>query len=141
VAVGHREVVQFVCATDYVALGPGDRVAQASNASFDALTFEVFGALLNGGTLVGIGREVLLEPAAFRRALRREHVTTLYQTSALLSQLARVEPDTFATLREVLFGGQAVEVDSVRRSESDVVTQRRSARTQGGADTAYTVRE
>jgi tetratricopeptide (TPR) repeat protein len=34
-----------------------------------------------------------------------------------------------------------MEIDSVRRGEADVITQRRAARTQAGADTAYTVRE
>ncbi|HEU0053518.1 MAG TPA: amino acid adenylation domain-containing protein, partial [Longimicrobium sp.] len=115
VMVAHRHVVQLVRGTDYVQIGPGDRVAQASNASFDALTFEAWGALLNGATLVGIPREVLLSPAAFRRVLREERVTTLYQTTALLNQLAREEPGMFAPLREVLFGGQAADADGVRR--------------------------
>jgi amino acid adenylation domain-containing protein len=115
VMVGHREVVQLVCETDFVQMGPGDRVAQASSASFDALTFEAWGALLNGATLVGIAREVLLSPAALRRELRERGITTLYQTTALLNQLSREQPDVFATLREVLFGGQAVDADSVRR--------------------------
>ena len=95
--------------------GPGDRVAQASNASFDALVFEMFGALLNGATLVGIPRDVLLSPPALHRMLRDERITTLYQTTALLNQLAREQPDVFAPLRDVLFGGQAVDADSVRR--------------------------
>ena len=115
VMVAHRHVVQLVRETDYVRLGPGDRVAQASSASFDALTFEAWGALLNGATLVGIPREVLLSPPAFRRALRDERITTLYQTTALLNQLAVEVPDAFAPLREVLFGGQAADADSVRR--------------------------
>ncbi|MEW5931561.1 MAG: amino acid adenylation domain-containing protein, partial [Gemmatimonadota bacterium] len=115
VMVAHRHVVQLVCETDYVRFGPGDRVAQASNASFDALTFELWGALLNGATLVGIPRDVLLSPPAFRETLRKERITTLYQTTALLNQLSREQPDVFAPLREVLFGGQAVDADSVRR--------------------------
>ncbi|HEX8272559.1 MAG TPA: amino acid adenylation domain-containing protein, partial [Longimicrobiaceae bacterium] len=115
VMVAHRHVVQLAVETDYVRFGPGDRVAQASNASFDALTFEAWGALMNGATLVGIPRDVLLSPAAFRETLRRERITTLYQTTALLNQLSREQPDVFDPLREVLFGGQAVDVDSVRR--------------------------
>jgi amino acid adenylation domain-containing protein len=115
VMVAHRHVVQLVMETDYVTLAPGDRVAQASSASFDALTFEVWGALLNGATLVGIDREVLLSPPALHRALREQEITTLYQTTALLNQLSREQPDVFAPLREVLFGGQAADAESVRR--------------------------
>ncbi|HLL46628.1 MAG TPA: amino acid adenylation domain-containing protein, partial [Longimicrobiaceae bacterium] len=115
VMVAHRHVVQLAVETDYVRFQPGDRVAQASNASFDALTFEAWGALMNGATLVGIPRDVLLSPPAFREMLREERITTLYQTTALLNQLSREQPDIFTPLREVLFGGQAVDADSVRR--------------------------
>jgi amino acid adenylation domain-containing protein len=115
VMVAHRHVIQLVVGTDYVQLAPGDRVAQASNASFDALAFEAWGALLNGATLVGIPRDVLLSPPALRDLLRAERITTLYQTTALLNQLSGEQPDVFATVREVLFGGQAVDAASVRR--------------------------
>jgi amino acid adenylation domain-containing protein len=115
VMVAHRHVVQLVVETDYVQIRPGDRVAQASNASFDALTFEAWGAFLNGATLVGIPRDVLLSPPALYRMLREERITTLYQTTALLNQLSRELPDVFAPLRDVLFGGQAADADSVRR--------------------------
>ncbi|HYR07636.1 MAG TPA: amino acid adenylation domain-containing protein, partial [Longimicrobium sp.] len=115
VMVAHRHVVQLVCETDYVQIRPGDRIAQASNAAFDALTFEAWGAFLNGATLVGIPRDVLLSPPALREMLREERITTLYQTTALLNQLSREQPDIFAPLREVLFGGQAADADSVRR--------------------------
>ncbi|HEX8318270.1 amino acid adenylation domain-containing protein, partial [Longimicrobium sp.] len=74
-----------------------------------------WGAFLNGATLVGIPRDVLLSPPALYRMLRDERITTLYQTTALLNQLSRELPDVFAPLREVLFGGQAVDADSVRR--------------------------
>ncbi|HEU4881057.1 MAG TPA: amino acid adenylation domain-containing protein [Longimicrobium sp.] len=115
VMVGHRQVVQLVVETDYVQLRPGDRVAQASNAGFDALTFEVWGAFLNGATLVGIPRDVLLSPRALRQALREERISTIFLTTALVNQLSHEEPDIFAPVREVLFGGQAVDAESVRR--------------------------
>ncbi|HEX2079821.1 MAG TPA: amino acid adenylation domain-containing protein, partial [Longimicrobium sp.] len=115
VMVGHRQVVQLVVETDYVQLRPGDRVAQASNAAFDALTFEAWGAFLNGATLVGIPQDVLLSPPALHQALREQRITTIFLTTALVNLLSREQPDIFAPLREVLFGGQAVDADSVRR--------------------------
>jgi len=54
-----------------------------------------------------------------------------------------IDPATGAQIGRQL-GARIVvvmELDSIRRSESDVVTQRRTARTSAGADTAYTVRE
>jgi amino acid adenylation domain-containing protein len=115
VIASHRGVVQLVVGTDYVQLGPGDRIAQASNASFDALTFELWGALLNGATLIGIDKEALLSPTAMGRVLEGQGVTTLYQTTALLNELSSERPELLANLREVLFGGQAVDAESVRR--------------------------
>ncbi|HEU4560885.1 MAG TPA: amino acid adenylation domain-containing protein [Longimicrobium sp.] len=115
VMVGHREVIQLVVDSDHVPLGPNDRVAHASNPSFDAMTFEVWGALLNGATLVGVPRDVPLSPAEFRRLLREQRVTTLYQTTALLNHLSREQPDIFVTLREVLHGGQQADAAGIRR--------------------------
>ena len=116
VMVGHREVVQLVVDTDFVHLGPGDRIAQASNASFDALTFELWGALLNGATLAGIPREVMLSPRALEDALARERITTLFLTPALFNQVVRERPDAFRTVRTLLLGGDALDPAAVRRA-------------------------
>src|SRR5262249_20215536 len=105
---------RLVCETDYVDLGPGDRIAQASNTSFDAATFEIWGALLRGGTSVGIGRGVTLAPAELARSLRELESSTIFLTTALFNQVAREEPAAFAGLREVLFGGEAVDPQWVR---------------------------
>ena len=58
VAIPHRAVVRLALA-DFVRLGPGDRVGHLSNTAFDAATFEIWGALLNGAALVVIPREVV----------------------------------------------------------------------------------
>ena len=48
VAVSHRAVIRLVKNTNYVELGPTERIAHLSNVCFDAATFEIWGALLNG---------------------------------------------------------------------------------------------
>jgi len=51
-AVEHRGIIRLVCGADLRALGPDEVVLHASSTSFDTSTFEVWGALLNGGRLV-----------------------------------------------------------------------------------------
>src|SRR5207249_5115287 len=91
-----------------------DRIAQASNASFDAATFEVWGALLSGACLVGIRRDVSLSPRELAAALKGGRVTVLFLTTALFNQVVREEPMAFSGLRHLLFGGEAVDPARVR---------------------------
>ncbi|HEY0553754.1 MAG TPA: amino acid adenylation domain-containing protein, partial [Thermoanaerobaculia bacterium] len=109
VAVPQRAVVRLVRGSDYVQLTPSDRVAQASNASFDAATFEVWGALLNGGCLVAVERDVALSPENFSRQIRERGITALFLTTALFNRLTSLDPNVFAGVRHLLFGGEAVD--------------------------------
>ncbi|HEX2299120.1 MAG TPA: non-ribosomal peptide synthetase, partial [Pseudonocardiaceae bacterium] len=115
VMMAHREVVQYAaCLPGTMPIGPGDRVAQASNASFDAAVFEIWGALLNGATLVGIDRDVLLSAPLLGQALREQGITHLYQTAALFNQHVREQVDVYAGLRQLVFGAEAVGTEGVR---------------------------
>ncbi|MCP4656790.1 MAG: AMP-binding protein, partial [bacterium] len=96
VAVPQRAISRLVRNTDYLEVRPGDRIAQASNVSFDAATFEIWGALLNGATLVGVERFAMLSPEAFGAEIRDRAITALFITTALFDQLAREAPSTFA---------------------------------------------
>jgi amino acid adenylation domain-containing protein len=109
VAVPHRAVVRLVRDSDYVRLAPGDRVAQGSTATFDAATFEIWGALANGATLVLLPPDAALSPAELARTIRERGVTTLFLTTALFNSLADAEPAAFAPLAHLLFGGEAVD--------------------------------
>lgn len=114
VLVPHRAVLRLVHRTDYVSLGPHSRVAQASNASFDAYTFELWGALGNGGCLVVVPKDVVIDPDALHRFVRQHRLTTMFLTTAAVNAVARHRPDAFAPLHDLLFGGEAVDPDAVR---------------------------
>ncbi len=114
VAVAHKAINRLVCHTDYVQLGCDDRVAQASNEAFDAATFEIWGTLLHGGCLVGVAKEIALNPQAFARVLRTQHVTVLFVTTALFNQSIKENPQLFQALRSLLFGGEAVDPNWVK---------------------------
>ncbi|NJR56939.1 MAG: amino acid adenylation domain-containing protein [Acaryochloris sp. CRU_2_0] len=115
VTVPHRAVNRLVCNTNYIDFQMGDRIAQVSNASFDAATFEVWGALLNGVQLVGIDREVSLSPQSFAEALKTQQITILFLTTALFNQIANQVPDAFKAMRYLLFGGEISNPTLVKR--------------------------
>ena len=115
VAVPHRAVNRLVCNTNYISLGAEDAVAQASVTSFDASTFEIWGALLHGARLVIVPKEVLLAPPQLASLLERAEITVLFVTTDLFNQLASEAPWIFRTLRTLLFGGSAVDPRMVRK--------------------------
>ena len=115
VAVPHRGVVRLVRGTNYLRITPEDRVAFLASISFDAATFETWGALLNGAALVVVPETAVLSPVNLGALLRRQRVTVLHLTTALFNQVAREAPETFAPLRAVLFGGEAADASVVAR--------------------------
>jgi len=92
----HRAIYHLVLNTDYVQLGSTDRLAQISNISFDAATFQIWGALLNGGQLVGIATDVALSPHDFAKEVRDRGITGMFLTSALFNQVAAEVPAAFS---------------------------------------------
>ena len=114
VSVTHRAVNRLVFNTNYVELTPNDRIAQASNSSFDAATFEIWGALLHGAQLVGIARDITLSPRDFGEELLKQKISILFLTTALFNQIAREVPTAFSSMRQLMFGGEAVDPYWVR---------------------------
>ncbi|NMG11917.1 non-ribosomal peptide synthetase [Brasilonema sp. UFV-L1] len=115
VAVAHKAVNRLVCNTNYVKLEPTDKIAQASNTSFDAATFEIWGALLNGAQLVGISKDVTLSPHELTLQIQQKGISILFLTTALFQQIARDVPQAFAPLRYLLFGGETVDTRWVKK--------------------------
>lgn len=115
VMIPHRGVVRLVRNTDYIDLQTKDVIAQASNTSFDAATFEIWGALLNGAKLVILERETVLSPQDFASSLQTEGITILLLTTALFNQMIQEVPLAFRALRYFLFGGEAVDTRRVRQ--------------------------
>lgn len=114
VSVTHRAINRLIFNTNYVELGPSDRIAQASNSSFDAATFEIWGALLHGARLVGIAKDLVLSPKQLAAQIKAQEISVMFLTTALFNQIARDVPDAFSSMRQLMFGGEAVDPQWVR---------------------------
>ncbi|MCK1813217.1 non-ribosomal peptide synthetase [Streptomyces sp. XM4011] len=103
VAVPHRALSRLVKGADYAHLGPEETHLHLSPLTFDASLLEVWGALLNGGTLVL--PPDLPFPDLLRVALERHPITTALLISPQLHVAARAFPEVLGRLRQLLVGG------------------------------------
>jgi amino acid adenylation domain-containing protein len=115
VAVTHRGVVRLVRDADYAHLGPDEVMLHQSSVSFDASTFELWGALLTGGRLVCSppGPPALDDIGTL---LRTAGVTVALFTTGLFHLMVDERPDDLAGLRQVLVGGDALSAGHVARA-------------------------
>jgi pristinamycin I synthase-3/4 len=119
VAVPHRAVVRLVRQTNYAAFGPDEVFLQLAPVSFDASTFEIWGALLNGGTLAIMppGERTIEEIGSI---IRGQGVTTLWLTAGLFNVMIDERPGDLLGLRQLLAGGEALSVPHVRTAIAEL---------------------
>ena len=114
VAVPHRAIARLLFNTNYIQIDSTDNIAQISNISFDAATFEIWGALLHGAKLVVIDQDTVLSPPNFANCIREQEISISFLTTALFERLASLVPQAFQSLKYLLFGGETVHVQKVR---------------------------
>ena len=115
VGVPHRAINRLVSNTNYVKFEENDRVAQISNASFDAATFEIWGALMNGSRLVVLEKETALSPTELGQQIVDHQISVMFLTTALFHQMAQSRPEIFSSLTSMVFGGDAADTQFVQR--------------------------
>jgi amino acid adenylation domain-containing protein/non-ribosomal peptide synthase protein (TIGR01720 family) len=116
VEVRQRGVLRLVYGVDYVTLSRDERLLQLAPVTFDASTFEVWAALLHGGTCV-VYPERVPTPSELGEVLRAQRVTTMWLTSSLFNVIIDEAPEALAGLRQLLIGGEALSLQHVKRAQ------------------------
>src|SRR5579864_8928753 len=116
ILVSHASVIRLVCEPNYIKFQPSSRLLQFAPLSFDAATFEIWGALLNGGSLVVMPPG----PASVEEigiTIAQSQIDTVWLTAGLFH--AAVDSPTalpaLANLNYLVAGGDVLSVDHARR--------------------------
>ncbi len=114
VGVPHRAIVRLLIGVDYARLDASVSLLQLSPTSFDASTFELWGALLHGGRCALFPGRVLTA-RELGRAIGQHGINTLWLTAALFNAVVDEAPEALSPLEQLLIGGEALSVSHVRR--------------------------
>ncbi|MBL0044992.1 MAG: amino acid adenylation domain-containing protein [Flavobacteriales bacterium] len=115
VVVPHRGVVRLVRDQNYMTYGPQHTFLQMGNLCFDASTFEIWGALLNGARLVlqPQAKPTLTEVAT---TLRKHKVTSVLFPTGLFNMLVDEHLHDLRGLKHILSGGDVMSPVHARKA-------------------------
>ncbi len=117
VMVEHANVVRLMSATQpWYRFDSTDVWTLFHSYAFDFSVWELWGALAYGGRLVVVPHAIARSPRDFHRLLCDQGVTVLNQTPSAFRQLVAAQADEPGVhrLRHVIFGGEALEVPTLR---------------------------
>jgi amino acid adenylation domain-containing protein len=117
VVVPHRAIVRLVRDQNYARFASDEVFLSLAPLAFDASTFEIWGALLNGAKLGIVG---CTSPSldAIAGAIRDYQVTTLWLTAGLFHVFVDCDLDGLRSLRQLLAGGDVLSPVRVKKAQA-----------------------
>ena len=114
VLVPHRAVLRLVQNNTFASFASDEVFLQLAPISFDAATFEIWGALLNGAKLV-LGPADRITPEEIGRLISAYNVTTIWLTAALFHLIVTEHLEILRPLRQLLAGGDVLSLAHTRK--------------------------
>jgi len=119
VCIEHKSVIRLVRNNSYVNFSPEEIFFQFASIAFDAATFEIWGSLLNGATLVisNVENPTIRE---FSYILKTYNITTAWLTAGLFHLLVEEDLNMFRSLKQLVVGGDVLSVEHIERFRKNI---------------------
>lgn len=106
VIISNQAIINLVKIDNYAQVKSNVHIGQFSNLAFDASTFEIWSALLNGCTLVIIPKEIRTKHEKLKNYLQKMKINYLFLPTGYFHQLVKSAPKTLDSVNVVVFGGE-----------------------------------
>ncbi|KAL4745484.1 hypothetical protein BDW72DRAFT_198612 [Aspergillus terricola var. indicus] len=100
---------------EFQPLRQGQRLGHVCNIGFDVSMWEIWAGILHGATIVVFEREEILDASLMQQKLREARIDVIWQTTSLLGTIAHICPAAYATVDTLLTGGEAINLQTIRR--------------------------
>ncbi len=119
VAVPHRGIIRLVCDADFFKVSADEVFLLLAPVSFDASTFEIWGALLNGAQLeiTPPGQTSL---GKIGEVIHAAHVSILWLSAGLFNLMVEERLQDLVPVRQLLVGGDVLSVTHIRRALAEL---------------------
>ncbi|SFM31013.1 amino acid adenylation domain-containing protein/thioester reductase domain-containing protein [Gracilibacillus orientalis] len=123
VMVPHQGIIRLVCDTNYISINKQDTIPLVSTISFDASTLEIWGALLNGATLV-IPKFRKASPTSICNILKENNISIMFLTTGLFNLMVEERLEYMNGLKYLITGGDVMSTSSATKAKKNLKNTR-----------------
>lgn len=118
IIIRHKGVIRVVKDNGYVKFLDDDILMTIANYSFDGSIFDIFGAIINGLTLVVPSEDDVTDIPRLTQIIKKYNVKVFFITTSLFNALIDTSLEELKGVRKIVFGGEAASNGHVKRAMS-----------------------
>ncbi|UOB81919.1 amino acid adenylation domain-containing protein (plasmid) [Bacillus sp. ZJS3] len=119
VCIEQKSIVRLVKNNSYIDFNSQEIFFQFAPIAFDAATFEIWGSLLNGATLV-ICNKPIPTVEEFKQIFHNHNVSTLWLTVGLFNLLVDEDVDVFKNIKQLIVGGDKLSIKHISKLKAAI---------------------
>lgn len=116
VALPHKGIVRLVYQSNFLRFNSEEVVMLTSSLNFDGATMEVWGTLCNGGKLIILKKETVLDINEMALIIKEKKVTSLIVVTQVLNRIIEEHPEVLKGLHQIECGGEAVSKQHIKKA-------------------------